>query len=183
MNMRSWSESSGAMLVPSTFTGWYKKTIITRARPMAIRRSRVQTRISLRKECSGTHRSGAAVEPGGSLLTLDVIWAAFTTEEDAGTGVSGAVEVAGCFSSILSIFRCLVFIAWPSRPAPDAFCRRCRRSVEAAVPLHAVRFTDLPCSLLAKVGYLPKAVKLPPDQGRQSTIRGRGRNSATPKRQ
>src|SRR5260370_29801688 len=121
MNMRSWCERSGAMLVPSTFTGWYKKTIISRARPMAIRRSRVQTRISLRKECSGTDRSGAAVEPGGSLLTLDVIWAAFTTEEDAGTGVSGAVEVAGCFSSILSIFRCLVFIAWPLRPAPDAF--------------------------------------------------------------
>src|SRR6266566_5084789 len=123
MNMRSWSESSGAMLVPSTFTGWYKKTIITRARPMAIRRSRVQTRISLRKECSGTDRSGAAVEPGGSLLTLDVIWAAFTTEEDAGTGVSGAVEVGDCFSSGLSIFGCLVFIAWPSRPAPDANCR------------------------------------------------------------
>src|SRR6266705_2891040 len=154
MNIRSWSESSGAMLVPSTFTGWYKKTIITRARPMAIRRSRVQTRISLRKECSGTDRSGAAAEPGSSLLTLDVIWAAFTTEEDAGTGVSGAVEVAGCFSSILPILRCLVFIAWPSRPAPDAFWGRVRSAEGESDLLHRLRFVAWRTSLLVLARHL-----------------------------
>src|ERR1700688_4432797 len=38
------------MLVPSTFTGWYKNTMMTSAKPMAISRSRVHTRISWRKE-------------------------------------------------------------------------------------------------------------------------------------
>src|SRR4029077_10927980 len=52
MKMRSWSESSGAMLVPSTFTGWYKKTMMTSANPIAISRSRVHTRISCRRESS-----------------------------------------------------------------------------------------------------------------------------------
>src|ERR1700676_483391 len=40
------------MLVPSTFTGWYKKTMMTSARPMAISKSRVHTRISWRNESS-----------------------------------------------------------------------------------------------------------------------------------
>ena len=55
-----------------------------------------------------------AAESGESLLTA---------EGEAGRAVSGEVEVAGCFSSGLSIFGCLVFIAWPSRPAPDAISR------------------------------------------------------------
>src|SRR5260370_29165178 len=98
MQMRSWSESRVAMLVPSTFTGWYKKTMITRARPMAISRSRVQTRISLRKECSGADRSAAALESDCSRLTFTAARPAVTTEDDAGTLGSGNVEVAGCFS-------------------------------------------------------------------------------------
>src|ERR1700732_4843126 len=40
------------MLVPSTFTGWYKNTMMTSAKPIAISRSRVHTRISWRKESS-----------------------------------------------------------------------------------------------------------------------------------
>ena len=83
------------------------------------------------------------------LLSLALLGTALT-----GCRVSGEVGVVGCFSSGFSIFSCLVFIAWPSRPAPDTFCPRCRRSVKAAVLLPSVRFTDLPCSLLAKVGYL-----------------------------
>src|ERR1700694_2112555 len=132
MKMRSWSESSGAMLVPSTFTGWYKKTMITKARPTAISRSRVQTRISFRKECSGADRSAAALESDRSRLTFAAARSAVTTEDDAGTWVSGEVEVAACFSSDLSIFGCLVFIARPSRRAPDAFYHRGPRSAKAA---------------------------------------------------
>src|SRR6267378_4618228 len=160
MKMRSWSESSGAMLVPSTFTGWYKKTMITSARPMAINRSRVQTRISLRRECSGADRSAAGLESGCSLLTVAVTWAVVATEEDAGSRVSGEVEVAGCFSSGLSIFRCLVFIAWPSRPAPDAiYC--CAWGGRR--PLGLLTFTEIhrtPALLLANVGYLSKGAKV-----------------------
>src|ERR1700730_11210494 len=52
MKICSCSESSGAMLVPSTFTGWYKNTMMTSAKPMAISKSRVHTRISWRKESS-----------------------------------------------------------------------------------------------------------------------------------
>src|SRR5438477_11150801 len=103
MKMRSWSESSGAMLVPSTFTGWYKKTMITNARPIAIRRSRVHTRISLRRECAGAGRPGA-VDSERSLLTPGVNWLAVAREDDAGAGLSGEFGVAGCFSSGLSIF-------------------------------------------------------------------------------
>src|SRR5262249_6578853 len=49
MKIRSWSESSGAMLVPSTFTGWYRKMMITSAKPIAMSKSRVHTRTSWRK--------------------------------------------------------------------------------------------------------------------------------------
>src|SRR5438445_13818946 len=93
--------------------------MITNARPIAIRRSRVQTRISLRRECAGAGRP-VAVDSERSLLTPGVNWLAVAREDDAGAGVSGDVEVAGCFSSCLSILRRLVFIAWPLRPAPDA---------------------------------------------------------------
>src|SRR5579859_2044958 len=102
MKMRSWSESSGAMLVPSTFTGWYRKTMMTSAKPMAISKSRVQTRISLRKEC--------AVEgPGGAAITAD----------EPGPEHSGIAEVGGSFSSGLSILGCHVFIARGLHAAPD----------------------------------------------------------------
>jgi hypothetical protein len=45
-------------------------------------------------------------------------------DEDAGGEVSGEVEVASCFSSVLAIFCCLVFITWRSRAAPDSFSAR-----------------------------------------------------------
>src|SRR6267154_3510742 len=60
-------------------------------------------------------RPAVAADSGKSLLTA---------EEEAGTAVSGEVEVAGCFSSGLSIFRCLVFITRPLRPAPGTISRR-----------------------------------------------------------
>src|SRR6266850_8132093 len=87
MKMRSWSESSGAMLVPSTFTGWYRKTMMTSAKPMAMSKSRVQTRISLRRECE-------VGDPEGGVLLAG----------EAGSGDSGIAEVGGSFSSALSIF-------------------------------------------------------------------------------
>src|ERR1700722_11847202 len=65
MKIRSWSESSGAMLVPSTFTGWYKKTMMTSAKPMAISKSRVHTRISWRKE---SRDGGGSEEVLGEVL-------------------------------------------------------------------------------------------------------------------
>src|ERR1700719_1628411 len=68
--------------------------MITSARPIAMSRSRVQTRISLRKEC-------AAGDPEGEVLTAG----------DTGSGDSGIAEVGGSFSSGLSIFGCHVFIA------------------------------------------------------------------------
>src|SRR6267154_1285836 len=67
MKIRSWSESSGAMLVPSTFTGWYKKTMMTSARPMAIKRSRVQTRIWLRSHCGARQMRFGIVACVGAL--------------------------------------------------------------------------------------------------------------------
>src|SRR5206468_11846954 len=92
---------------------------ITNAGPIAMTRSRVQTRISVRRECAGAGRP-VALASGRSLFAPGVNWLAVAREDDAGAGVSGDVEVAGCFSSSLSILRRLVFIAWPLRPAPDA---------------------------------------------------------------
>jgi hypothetical protein len=57
-------------------------------------RSRVQTRISLRKEC-------AVGDPEGEVLGAG----------ETGSGDSGIAEVGGSFSSGLSIFGCHVFIA------------------------------------------------------------------------
>src|SRR5216684_1539812 len=97
MKMRSWSESNGAMLVPSTFTGWYKNTMMTSASPMAMSRSRVQTRISLRRECIDATRPVMALATDGP---------EFTMGDDAGVRVSGDVEVARSFSfgrSILTL--------------------------------------------------------------------------------
>src|SRR5713101_6087805 len=110
MKMRSWSESSGAMLVPSTFTGWYKNTMMTSAKPMAINRSRVHTRISLRKECTEAGRSAREKSRDRSEVT-----------EVAKAGVSGEAGGASFFSFELSILACQVFIAWPSQHAPESF--------------------------------------------------------------
>src|SRR5579859_739776 len=76
--------------------------MMTSARPMAMSRSRVQTRISLRKEC-------AVLEPEGEAFTGD----------ETGSGLSGIAEVGGSFSSALSIFGCHVFIARALRAALD----------------------------------------------------------------
>src|SRR4029077_1021363 len=75
--------------------------MITSARPIAINRSRVQTRISLRKECPAEDASSIA------------------PEVNAGAEASGTVGIKGFRSSVLCIFRCLVFITWASRTTPD----------------------------------------------------------------
>src|ERR1700676_351159 len=53
------------MLVPSTLTGWYRNTIMTSAKPIAISKSRVHTRISWRKESSD---GGCSEEVFGEIL-------------------------------------------------------------------------------------------------------------------
>ena len=75
---------------------------MTSASPMAMSRSRVQTRISLRKEC-------AVDDPEGEVLDAG----------ETGSGDSGIAEVGGSFSSGLSIFGCHVFIARGLRAALD----------------------------------------------------------------
>src|SRR6266436_8164825 len=90
--------------------------------------------------------------------------------DEAGRAVSSEVAVAGCFSSGLSIFGCLVFIAWPSRPAPDAIYR-CAWGGRR--PLGLLTFTEIhrtPALLLANVGYLSKGAKVL-GTGSQSIIR------------
>src|SRR6266849_2845521 len=74
--------------------------MMTSARPMAMSKSRVQTRISLRKEC-------AVLDPEGEVLKAG----------ETGSGLSGIAEVGGSFSSALSIFGCHVFIARALRAA------------------------------------------------------------------
>src|ERR1700722_295258 len=76
--------------------------MMTSARPMAISKSRVQTRISLRRECG-------VADPEGEVLDAD----------ETGSGDSGIAEVGGSFSSGLSIFGCHVFIARGLGAAPD----------------------------------------------------------------
>src|SRR5689334_22373489 len=121
MKMRSWSESSGAMLVPSTFTGWYRNTIMTSASPMAMNRSRVHTRISLRRvfEAEAESGAGAAGEFTGP-----------GSEERTSPGLSGEVEVPRCFWSERSILGTCLFIAWASRCAPVAISHFTQQSVE-----------------------------------------------------
>ena len=76
--------------------------MMTSAKPMAMSKSRVQTRISLRREC-------AVGDPEGGGLIAD----------ETGSGDSGIAEVGGSFSSGLSIFGCHVFIARGLRAALD----------------------------------------------------------------
>src|ERR1700682_605444 len=61
------------MLVPSTFTGWDKKIIITIARPRASKRSRVQARNSRGREkvCPAPAAAGSLAPTTGTLVTVD----------------------------------------------------------------------------------------------------------------
>src|SRR6266478_6157738 len=69
--------------------------MMTSARPMAMRRSRVQTRMSCRKECAVFERSAAAPENSGPTAPR---------EGDPGVGFSGTSMGGGDFSSVFSIF-------------------------------------------------------------------------------
>jgi hypothetical protein len=80
--------------------------MMTSAKPMAMSKSRVQTRISLRREC-------VVGDPKGGVLMAG----------EAGSGDSGIAEVGGSFSSGLSIFGCHVFIARGLRAALDLVSR------------------------------------------------------------
>src|SRR5258708_260904 len=144
MKMRSWAESNGAMLVPSTFTGWVKKTTMTNARALALGRARVPTRISLRRGSI----EGPPTAPGPANQGAGV-----TIEDDAGAGVSGDVEVARSFSfgrSILTL-PCIYSMA-------VARCARCHLSPLSAEHggqsgfFHSIRFTRGGCPLLADGG-------------------------------
>src|ERR1700676_217395 len=99
------------MLVHSTFTGWERKIMVTRARAMAMRRSRVQTRISFRRE-----------------------WVV----DGAGAEISGTDETRGWFWSVLCILCCLLFIARGLLAALDSICARVDGLPSS--PGHYVRF-------------------------------------------
>src|SRR5947207_9521682 len=132
--------------------------MMTKARPIAIRKSLVQTRISLSRVCEGAGRP-VAVDSERSLLTPGVNWLA-AREDDAGAGVSGDVEVAGCFSSSLSILRRLVFIAWPLRPAPDAIYRFVSEGKPAVLLYLLLRFAEPParCSAISSTEGTAKRI-------------------------
>src|SRR5712692_271412 len=69
MKMRSWSLSSGDILVPSTFTGWYRKMMMTMAKPTAKSTSRAQLRSSRRRaEEDETSVGGAGLSWAGSSI-------------------------------------------------------------------------------------------------------------------
>src|SRR5450755_3213721 len=70
--MRSWSSSEGIMLVPSTFTGWYRKIIMNAEIASEMKRSRSQT------ESTGKVRGGA----GAGVFS-------WRGRESAGRGCSG----------------------------------------------------------------------------------------------
>src|SRR5215469_16723275 len=98
---------------------------MTSARPIAISRSRVQTRISFRREFVGdaTSQAGADEFPETGI------------EEITTPGFSGRVEAPRCFGSERSILCALLFIAWASRPAPLAFLHIRPSREEPAFPM------------------------------------------------
>src|SRR6202011_2105838 len=51
--MRSWSSSEGIMLVPSTFTGWYRKMMMKQEIASEMIRSRSQTDNTMAREGAG----------------------------------------------------------------------------------------------------------------------------------
>src|SRR5215470_17057364 len=95
--------------------------MMTSARPIAMSRSRVQMRISLRRLLAGVTVSPAA-------LAGVFVGAA----EDRGESrLSGWVEAPRCFWSERSILGALVFIAWALQRAPHAICvfaQQCARA-------------------------------------------------------
>src|SRR5271163_4006409 len=87
------------MLVPSTFTGWYRNTIMTKAKPMAIKRSRVHTRTSLRSELELCPSDDGRDDESSALA------ASVPHEHDEDAGASGTVLLASWSCLVLSIGR------------------------------------------------------------------------------
>src|SRR5207237_6397856 len=99
--------------------------MMTRARPMAMSRSRVQTRSSLRRLFAGEPASGEAA--AGEFAETGVL-------ENEGSGFSGWVEAPRRFWSERSILGATLFIAWATRGAPDAILVLCMIELGAARP-------------------------------------------------
>src|SRR5512135_1717656 len=57
MKMRSWSSSPGIMLVPSTFTGWYRKMMMKAEMASEITRSRTHAESKGRPQVGGGGRA------------------------------------------------------------------------------------------------------------------------------
>src|SRR6266705_4719994 len=68
MKMRSWSTRDGIMLVPSTFTGWYKNMITAMAISTLNERSRSQARVARVVDSDVSSVGGIS---GSILTTID----------------------------------------------------------------------------------------------------------------
>src|SRR5580693_7284269 len=100
--------------------------MMTKARPMAISRSRVQTRISLRSECPTDDESGAPPEVNGGA-------------EDSGT-----VEVGGCRSSVLCIL-----------PLPRIYNMGVARDARCCFAGRRFRQRSVACGVVGRIVALP----------------------------
>src|SRR4029077_8059902 len=105
--------------------------MMTSASPMAMSRSRVQTRISLRKEC-------AVDDPEGEVLLAD----------EAASGDSGIAEVGASFSSALSIF-------WLPSIYSTGVTRRARFGFRRCCPRRHQRMYDVVDWILGRGEMLP----------------------------
>src|SRR5713226_53999 len=116
--------------------------MMTKARPMAMSRSRVQTRISLRRLFAAETVLGAG-PAGGFAETRGV--------ERRASGFSGEVGAPRCFWSERSIFIAPLFIAWPSRRAPDAILPDARKRAGRCETLLFLKILTGPPALLRRV--------------------------------
>src|SRR5580704_94179 len=92
--------------------------MITSARPIAIKRSRVHTRTSWRNTCAECDKDFVGGVPGESELF----------NADAGADEVPLAGEDAFVSSGFSILRCLSFITWRERNAPHASCEdQCER--------------------------------------------------------
>src|SRR5580700_6068604 len=70
--MRSWSTSEGIMLVPSTFTGWYRKIMMNAEIAREMTRSRSQTPKPELKRTGGAIGTGTGAATASDGVTIAV---------------------------------------------------------------------------------------------------------------
>src|SRR5215472_3125391 len=122
--------------------------MMTSARPMAMSRSRVQTRISLRSVFA--EDGGPPAEPAGTFAEPE-------GEDRRESGFSGEVEEPRCFWSERSILGTVLFIAWASRRAPVAISYFAQKATGHArpstrkIPAHPRAFYAAITSGVAKI--------------------------------